>query len=31
MKKHKLKDDEDGTKVSEVNGIRASCKIMKTR
>jgi RecA/RadA recombinase len=31
MKKLKLKEDEDGNKVSEVNGIRASCKIMKTR
>ena len=31
MKKIKLKEDEDGNKVSEVNGIRASCKIMKTR
>jgi hypothetical protein len=27
----KLKEDEDGNKVSEVNGIRAGCKIMKTR
>jgi RecA/RadA recombinase len=31
MKKLKLKEDEDGNKVTEVNGIRASCKIMKTR
>ncbi len=31
MKKLKLKEDEDGNKVSEVNGIRAGCKIMKTR
>ena len=31
MKKLKLKEDEDGNKVAEVNGIRASCKIMKTR
>ncbi len=31
MKKMKLKEDEDGNKVSEVNGIRAGCKIMKTR
>jgi len=31
MKKLKLKEDQDGNKVSEVNGIRASCKIMKTR
>jgi hypothetical protein len=31
MKKLKLKEDEDGNKVSEVNGIRAACKVMKTR
>ena len=31
MKKLKLKEDEDGNKVSQVNGIRASCKVMKTR
>jgi RecA/RadA recombinase len=31
MKKLKLKEDEDGNKISEVRGIRASCKIMKTR
>ena len=31
MKKLKLKEDEDGNKVSAVNGIRAKCKIMKTR
>jgi hypothetical protein len=31
MKKLKLKEDEDGNKTSEVNGIRAGCKIMKTR
>ena len=31
MKKLKLKEDEEGNKVSEVNGIRAACKIMKTR
>jgi RecA/RadA recombinase len=31
MKKLKLKEDEDGNKVSDVNGIRAACKIMKTR
>jgi len=31
MKKLKLKEDEDGNKVSEVRGIRAGCKIMKTR
>jgi RecA/RadA recombinase len=31
MKKLKLKEDEDGNKVTDVNGIRAACKIMKTR
>jgi recombination protein RecA len=31
MKKLKLKEDEDGNKVSDVLGIRAGCKIMKTR
>ena len=31
MKKMKLKEDEDGNKVSDVNGIRAGCKVMKTR
>lgn len=31
MKKLKLKEDEDGNKISEVRGIRAGCKIMKTR
>jgi len=31
MKKLKLKEDENGNKISEVKGIRASCKIMKTR
>ena len=31
MKKLKLKEDEDGNKISEVMGIRAGCKIMKTR
>ena len=31
MKKLKLKEDEDGNKVSEVLGIRSGCKIMKTR
>jgi recombination protein RecA len=31
MKKLKLKEDEDGNKVSDVMGIRAACKIMKTR
>jgi recombination protein RecA len=31
MKKLKLKEDEEGNKVSEVLGIRAGCKVMKTR
>ena len=31
MKKLKLKEDEDGNKTSEVNGIRSACKVMKTR
>ena len=31
MKKLKLKEDEDGNKVSDVMGIRAACKVMKTR
>jgi RecA/RadA recombinase len=31
MKKLKLKEDLDGNKVSQVNGIRASCKVVKTR
>jgi RecA/RadA recombinase len=31
MKKLKLKEDEDGNKTSEVLGIRAGCKITKTR
>ena len=31
MKKLKLKLDEDGNKVTDVLGIRAACKIMKTR
>ena len=31
MKKLKLKEDEDGNKVSDVRGIRAACKVMKTR
>lgn len=30
-KKLKLKEDEDGNKISDVRGIRAVCKIMKTR
>jgi len=31
MKKLKLKEDEEGNKVSEVLGIRSACKVMKTR
>jgi len=31
MRKLKLKEDEDGNKISEVRGIRAACKIKKTR
>jgi recombination protein RecA len=31
MRKLKLKEDEDGNKVSDVLGIRSACKIMKTR
>lgn len=31
MRKLKLKEDEDGNKTSEVNGIRSACKVMKTR
>jgi RecA/RadA recombinase len=31
MRKLKLKEDENGDKTSTVNGIRAACKIMKTR
>ena len=31
MKKLKLKEDEEGNKTTEVLGIRAGCKIMKTR
>ena len=31
MKKLKLKEDEEGNKVSDVRGIRAACKVMKTR
>jgi len=31
MKKLKLKEDEEGNKISEVKGIRAGCKVMKTR
>ena len=31
MKRRKLKEDEDGNKVTDVRGIRADCKVMKTR
>jgi RecA/RadA recombinase len=31
MKKMKLKEDEAGNKISDVRGIRAGCKVMKTR
>lgn len=31
MAKRKLKEDEDGNKTSSVQGIRAACKVMKTR
>ena len=31
MKKMKLKEDEDGNKISDVMGIRAGCRVMKTR
>jgi hypothetical protein len=31
MKKMKLKEDDEGNKISEVMGIRAGCKVMKTR
>jgi RecA/RadA recombinase len=31
MKKYKLKEDEDGNKVSDVTGIRSTCKVVKTR
>jgi RecA/RadA recombinase len=31
MRKLKLKEDEDGNKITDVVGIRAACKIMKTR
>jgi len=31
MKKLKLKEDADGNKTSQVHGIRAACKVMKTR
>lgn len=31
MQKRNLKEDEDGNKISEVRGIRAACKVVKTR
>ena len=31
MRKLKLKEDEDGNKITQVRGIRAACKVMKTR
>jgi RecA/RadA recombinase len=31
MRKLKLKEDEEGNKITEVRGIRSACKIMKTR
>ena len=31
MKKMKLKEDEEGNKIADVKGIRAGCKVMKTR
>jgi RecA/RadA recombinase len=31
MKKLKLKEDEQGNKITDVKGIRAACKVMKTR
>ena len=31
MRKLKLKEDEDGHKISDVMGIRSACKVMKTR
>lgn len=31
MKKLKLKEDEDGNKIGDVRGIRAACKVVKTR
>ena len=31
MRKLKLKEDEDGNKTTDVKGIRAGCKVMKTR
>ena len=31
MKKLKLKEDEQGNKITDIKGIRAACKVMKTR
>lgn len=31
MRKLKLKEDEEGNKITQVRGIRAACKVMKTR
>lgn len=31
MRKYKLKEDEEGNKVTEVKGIKATCKVVKTR
>ena len=31
MRKLKLKEDEDGNKITDLRGIRAACKVMKTR
>jgi len=31
MKKYKLKEDDEGNKVSDVKGIRSTCKVIKTR
>ena len=31
MRKLKLKEDDDGNKISEVRGIRSACKVMKSR
>ena len=31
MKRLKLKEDKEGNKISDVSGIRAACKVMKTR
>jgi recombination protein RecA len=31
MRKLKLKEDDEGNKISEVRGIRSACKVMKTR